>query len=118
MASGAIYASVSTEPPLYRLPRFERHSLASKDGWKTKVLFLPRPRSLDPRVRRIDIALDMDKLSVYVSTKGPFNEPATLSAENGTTTAEEAGGPNSAANETVSVQPAATAVHEAASQPA
>jgi SAM-dependent methyltransferase len=68
LSPGGIYASVSTEPPLYRLSLFSRQPMG-EDGWDTKVVFIPRPRSLDPRVRRIDAALDMGKLSVYVSTK-------------------------------------------------
>lgn len=67
LSPGGTYASVSTEPPLFRLPLFERGTGA--DAWATKVLFLPRPRELDTRVRRIDPALDLGKLSVYVSTK-------------------------------------------------
>lgn len=67
LSPGGTYASVSTEPPLFRLPLFERGTGA--DAWATKVLFLPRPRDLDTRVRRIDPALDLGKLSVYVSTK-------------------------------------------------
>lgn len=79
---GGTYISVSTEPPHYRLPLFARVQIIGEGGWDTKVLFLPRARSLDPRVRRIDHTLDMDKLSVYVSVKpGGIVASETLAVE-------------------------------------
>jgi SAM-dependent methyltransferase len=65
LSPGGVYISTSTEPPLYRLPLFARHL----DANATQVLFIPRHRDIDPRVRRIDPALDMGKLSIYVSSK-------------------------------------------------
>jgi len=65
LSPGAVYVSSSTEPPLFRLPLFA----PSFGGNATKVLFVPRPRELDHRVRRVDAALDLGKVSVYVSKK-------------------------------------------------
>jgi len=65
LSPGGVYVSSSTEPPLFRLPLFA-HSFG---GNATKVLFVPRPRELDHRIRRVDAAMDLGKVSVYVSRK-------------------------------------------------
>jgi len=72
LSPGGTYISTSTDPPLYRLPLFAQYLGANA----TKVLFVPRHRDIDRRVRRIDPALDMGKLSIYVSVK-----PGTLTPE-------------------------------------
>lgn len=72
---GSVLVSVSTEPPLYRMPLLEE---TPKGGWSVAVSRLPRPRRMDHRVAALNPDLDVDSLAVYHATKLLDGAPSSM----------------------------------------
>lgn len=76
LRAGGVFISVSTEPPLFRLPLLAKHPAG---GWtdETEVLRIPRPRSLDPRLVELNPDWEVNNLAAYiVHAAGQVETPA------------------------------------------